>query len=260
MTPPPPSPSPADETGGHTVRDRLGIDGDVAEFLDGVRLEYRRDVPNEVAARHLRAMLVASSEHPAPDGRWRRRIRRASAIGAAKIALTAGVAAAATGGGLAATGNLPDQVQRVVADAAAQVGVTVPAPRTPGDPDEGRGVGDGGVPAPEHSGTDEAVPPGRSGDAPGQQRDAEGTPGRPDHAGTGERPAGSGTDRSGERPRNQDRTGGERADEAGGRGTERGNRPDGDRPGAGAADDAGGPPGQSDDTAPARSGTAAGGR
>lgn len=62
---------------------------------------------------------------PAP---WRRRAAFSTVASSlvAKIAF-AGVAFAATTGGLAASGNLPDPAQQVLSDVAARIGITLPA-------------------------------------------------------------------------------------------------------------------------------------
>lgn len=96
--------------------------------------EELRHVPAGVAASHLDAIaaLAATHSHAGPTAgarpTWRSRWRRLVGLTAFKVALGAGVAAAATTGGLAATGNLPDPVQRAVSDGARWVGVDLPAP------------------------------------------------------------------------------------------------------------------------------------
>lgn len=98
-------------------------------------------VPDEVAEQHLAAIVSLAAEHahtvPAVAAVTTRpqRVRRALGLTAVKLGLAAGVAAAATGG-LAATGSLPDPVQRVVSDGAGRLGIQLPSPDDPVLPDE----------------------------------------------------------------------------------------------------------------------------
>lgn len=96
------------------------------------------EVPADVARGHLDAITAQAVVHahtaPVPARRTgstrvgRLRVRRLAGMTTVKIALGAGVAAAGTTGGLAATGNLPDPVQQVVSDGAGWIGIDVPAP------------------------------------------------------------------------------------------------------------------------------------
>lgn len=98
-------------------------------------------VPDEVAERQLAAIASLAAEHahtvPAVPavGTRPRRVRRVLGLTAVKLGLAAGVAAATTGG-LAATGSLPDPVQRVVSDGAGHIGINLPSPDDPVLPDE----------------------------------------------------------------------------------------------------------------------------
>lgn len=93
------------------------------------------EVPADVARTHIDAITVLATTHahraPAPAAGWRMRVRRVAGLTVVKVALGAGVAAAATTGGLAATGNLPDSVQQVVSDGARRVGIQIPQPSVP---------------------------------------------------------------------------------------------------------------------------------
>jgi hypothetical protein len=159
------------------------VDPDVAAFLDGVRTRYRQEVPNEVVAGHLRAILTLAMDTPdtrSARARWASRLRRVGALTTVKVAAGATVAVAAAGGGLAATGNLPPAVQQVVSDAGARVGVQIPGAAevdTPGVREDQPGIGGGGVPALlEEEPVDLGEVPGRAEEAPGHNRDDEGVP------------------------------------------------------------------------------------
>lgn len=107
-------------------------------------------VPAEIAHAHLDAITALAATHthqasvPAVPAGWRTRLRRVVGLTAVKVALGAGVAAAATTGGLAATGNLPGPVQQVVSDGARRVGIQLPQPSDPpaaeDQPDEPQGT------------------------------------------------------------------------------------------------------------------------
>lgn len=182
--------------------------GDTAlhEVLDVLASEAGRPIPADVRARHLEAMLAEvratrPAVAPAPSP-WGRRLRRAFALTGVKVVLVGSVAAATTGG-LAATGTLPDPVQGVVHDLGERVGVGVPAAPgqlkkldgedsarefAPGQRKKVEGASDASDLAPGRQG-DPAVPgdaPAGSGrdDAPGQVKKSEpGTPGRGDAPG-----------------------------------------------------------------------------
>jgi hypothetical protein len=203
-------------------RQPLTSDPDVGRFLASVRDEYRTPLPREVTSAHLRVILAASAaapEAPALRERLGRGARRVAAIGAVKIALTATAAAAATGTGLAATGNLPADVQTVVSTVADRVGISIPTAVVEGhgDRDGLPGIGRGGVPGLIDSGAGAEELPGNTGEAPGLDRGgdgvpvvAEGAPGRsgeapgarPDDAGARaeDRPGGATAGNSGDTP------------------------------------------------------------
>lgn len=179
-------------------REPITSDPRVSTFLASVRDEYLAPLPHDVASAHLRTILAAAAEAPAParlSGRWAVRLRRIAAVGAVKVALTATAAAALTGTGLAATGQLPDAAQSAVAGIAQRVGITLPVPPvdTPGDREDADGnarpgIGRGGVPALIEDGDAEHVP-GRAGDAPGHDRGDDGRPTTPATAGDDARPS-----------------------------------------------------------------------
>lgn len=108
-------------------------DEQLAQALRELRTALLSTRPREdVAQDHLTAITAAATEaaHEAPTvapvGRLHRWGRRVAAAGAVKIATAATVAAAATGSGLAATGNLPQPVQDGIARAAQTVGIDLP--------------------------------------------------------------------------------------------------------------------------------------
>lgn len=118
-------------------------DEQLAQVLRELRSALSSRPPEDVAEDHLAAITAAAADaaHGAPTvapvGRLRRWGRRVSAAGALKIATAATVAAAATGGGLAASGDLPQPVQERVSDVLSRVGITVPSGETAdGQPDE----------------------------------------------------------------------------------------------------------------------------
>ncbi len=134
-------------------------------------------------------LATAAQTTPAHTARpsWGRRTRRVLGLTGVKLALAAGVAAATTTGGLAATGSLPAPLQEVAHDVGRQLGIGVPdAPgqqkKTDGDPDTtGRDYAPGQQKKydgdPDTTGRDHAPgqqrgddAPGGSGDAPSQQR------------------------------------------------------------------------------------------
>lgn len=99
-------------------------------------------VPEDVAQRHLAEITALAAEHghavaTAPVPTWRSRMRRLAGLTIVKVAAGAGVAAAATTGGLAAGGHLPDRVQAVVADGADWIGIDLPRPAATSTPDTG---------------------------------------------------------------------------------------------------------------------------
>lgn len=99
--------------------------------------EELRQVPAGVTESHVEAITALAATHAharlasGPGTTWGSRLRRLVGLTAFKVALGAGVAAAAATGGLAATGNLPDPVQQAVSDGARWVGIDLPAPTAP---------------------------------------------------------------------------------------------------------------------------------
>lgn len=131
MTTPTPAPTP---------------DRDLASPVDRALASAMRDagwswgtVPDDVAAQHLAAITALATEHAhvaarPPSPTWRSRMRRVAGLTIVKVAVGAGVAAAATTGGLAAGGHLPDPVQGVVADGVGWIGIDLPRPDPRPDP------------------------------------------------------------------------------------------------------------------------------
>jgi hypothetical protein len=98
--------------------------GRLAEGLAALRDGLIQPLPEDMAARHLAAMVeAASAGGPVAAGvpAVRRRFSRRAVVA---IGMTAGLFA--TGSALAATGNLPDPVQNVVSHAADNVGIHWP--------------------------------------------------------------------------------------------------------------------------------------
>lgn len=126
---------------------------ELAAVLRSLRDTLDESPSAEVAERHLAAITAAAAEAahetptpgpvPARPSRGSVRARRVLGLTAVKVAIGVGAAAAATGTGLAATGNLPDPVQRVVADVAGRVGIDLPTSAADGAP-----VGDPATTAP----------------------------------------------------------------------------------------------------------------
>lgn len=104
------------------------LDERVRALLSGLRADLRREPPPAVVERHLSAIHSAARQAAhgvhVPLG-WRARLGQLLAATTVKVVIASTAAAAATGG-LAATGNLPEPVGRVVANVAAQVGVQLP--------------------------------------------------------------------------------------------------------------------------------------
>lgn len=183
---------------------------ELAAVLRSLRDTLDESPSTGVAERHLAVITAAAAEaaHEAPTpsagpdrpSRGWARARRVLGLTAVKVAIGVGAAAAATGTGLAATGNLPDPVQRVVADVAGSVGIDLPTPAADGDPaGDPATTAPAGVPAtpddrarPEEPGDRRATPtprPDPSGppdDVPGRGRPStDATDRRPDDRGQG---------------------------------------------------------------------------
>jgi hypothetical protein len=104
----------------------------LAAALRRVRDDLDHPAAEEVVDSHVAAIATAAAAHvhTAPSPRrgsgWARRLRLATGLSVAQLGLAATVAVGATGGGLAATGNLPAPAQRAVSDAAARIGLELP--------------------------------------------------------------------------------------------------------------------------------------
>ncbi|MBW3576656.1 MAG: hypothetical protein KY462_02735 [Actinobacteria bacterium] len=150
---------------------------DALAYLATLRRALVTSPPEDVAERHLAAITAAAQQAahrppaaPAPKRQalrgWTRRV---AAAGGLKLAASATAVLAATGGGLAATGNLPDPAQRAVAEVLDEVGLTVPkppadrVPQTTGT-EEPTGASDRGPSAPPSTPAPQA--PGRRGEVP----------------------------------------------------------------------------------------------
>lgn len=112
----------------------------LAAALRDLRSTLAAAPSDDVAARHLAAITAAAADasHRAPAQagplrRWGRRIAAAGAVKVAAAITGATVAVAATGGGLAAGGHLPQPAQQHVSDALSRVGIHVPTGLTPAD-------------------------------------------------------------------------------------------------------------------------------
>lgn len=112
----------------------------LVDTLRRLRGETDQAPPTEVAEEQLSAIVALAQEHAhsapvatpasaAPLAGWRRRLGLAGGLSLGKVVLVAGVAAAATGGGLAATGSLPAPAQQAIADAGDRLGIPIPPPR-----------------------------------------------------------------------------------------------------------------------------------
>ncbi|MFP5308584.1 MAG: hypothetical protein ACLGIR_03280 [Actinomycetes bacterium] len=209
----------------------------VAELLAPLR-EVAPDVLTR--DRHLTALLaevrtVDVAGAPAGLGwgkglGWSRRTRTALGLTGTKLVLAATAAAATTGGGLAATGNLPAPVQQVVADAGARMGLTLPAPSGAATEDELEELD--GIELPDLPGT---APAGRGN---GTGPDGEGAPahGRPSPDETpSDRGRGQGRSDDSETARNEDRRGKGTPEQ---RGNDRDDEPQDERDAEDRADDA----------------------
>ncbi len=149
----------------------------LGRFLRDLSIHADDTVDPATRAATLEAMLevaaqAPSTSHPAP---WARRARRVLGLTGVKLALAAGVAAATTTGGLAATGSLPAPIQSFAHDVGRHIGIGFPdAPgqqkKLTDEADTGRDFAPGQLRKSE---------PGTTGrdHAPGQQRD-DGPPGQ----------------------------------------------------------------------------------
>lgn len=165
-------------------------DDELAALLVEARHDVVGPVPAPVAERHLGAVVTvagATAATLAASG-----IGAAAATGTAaasggallfgaKLAAAAGATAVITGGGMAATGTLPDATQTFVADAAASVRIELPRPEEP-----------------QVGADDQDVAPSPPGQAPAQADRSPDEPGRavipPAEAGAAVRDEGPGAD------------------------------------------------------------------
>lgn len=118
---------------------------DLAAFVSGVRETYVASPSPEAARAHIAAAAAAASAAasasegsgpaakeaaatpPPARSRWRRRTVFGMSVATMTMALSGlALAATATGGLVAAHGDLPGPIQRVVAQAASGVGITIP--------------------------------------------------------------------------------------------------------------------------------------
>jgi len=115
---------------------------DLATFVSGVRETFIAPPSPEAARAHIAAAAAAAASaagevgpaarkatpSPAPArSRWRRRTVFGMSVATMTLSLSGlALAATATGGLVAAHGDLPGPIQRVVAQAASGVGITIP--------------------------------------------------------------------------------------------------------------------------------------
>lgn len=165
-----------------TWRDDPQVQGDpvLTAALEDLAQRAGQPVDDVTRARTVRAMATAAGGDATDrTGRWARRGRRAAGLAVVKVLAAASVAAATTGG-LATQGMLPDTVQETLHDLGARIGLQLP----PGSP----------PPAVDPAGADEAPaePPAVDHDLPDDAdvrrqgpavRGGHGRPpARPDHA------------------------------------------------------------------------------
>ena len=160
--------------------------------------------PTSVNIENLAALATASNlAAQRTTGGWRRRL--VALIGSVGIVGWTGAVAAGASAGLAATGNLPDPIQQVVADVLEGVNIEVPAPDEEPVDDDPVGVDlveEDPVPAVPAPDADDSVSPD-SGDAPGNSGDAPGNSGSaPGNSGDAPGNSGSAPGNSGDAPGN----------------------------------------------------------
>jgi hypothetical protein len=160
--------------------DADGFD-DLAAFVRGVQPTYVAPPAQEAAARHIAAAAATVREQaafreaadpgapatvvlaplgaapvagpPAPArgpsliSRWRRRTAFGVSVATMTLSIGAAAIAATATGGLAAQGDLPKPIQRVVAQAASGVGITLPREDRPAPPQSPAPAGSQGLPA-----------------------------------------------------------------------------------------------------------------
>lgn len=101
-------------------------DAELRALLDRLASTATDPVDPATRAATLERLLAVVAERPAPVPPWRRRAQQVMAMTTAKVALAAGVAAATTGG-LAATGSLPDPAQQILHEVGQRIGIDFPA-------------------------------------------------------------------------------------------------------------------------------------
>lgn len=136
-----------------------GPRGRLAGSLEEIRAQLPEDPEPSILESHMSQITAAAVEAahspvlaPAAGAGWRARGRRVLGLTVVKVGLSMGAAAAATATGLASTGNLPDPVQRSVAEVADRIGIHLPLPAVDGD-----------APSPE---AEQGVPAETDGDVP----------------------------------------------------------------------------------------------
>lgn len=162
-------------------------------FLRDLSAHADGSVDPSVRTATLEAMLAAETPATTRGWSWGGRIRRTLGLTGVKLVLAAGVAAATTTGGMAATGSLPAPMQEFAHDLGRQLGIGVPA--APGqlqqsddDPDTtGRDYAPGQLKKsdgdPDTTGRDHA--PGHSGDIGERPLDEQDVPVTSDEADKG---------------------------------------------------------------------------
>lgn len=178
------------------------VQGDpaLAAVLESLSQRAGQPVDDLTRARTVRAMATAAGgDATGRTGRWARRGRRAAGLAIVKVLVAASVAAATTGG-LASQGMLPDPVQETLHDVGARIGLQLPPGSPPPAVDTNTGSDEAPAepPAPHHDLPDDAdvrrrgpAVRGGNGRPPARPDQASGlddaTPpdhaSRPDHAG-----------------------------------------------------------------------------
>ena len=164
---------------------RILVDRRLRRRLEALSAQAPTFDPTSVNIENLAALATASNlAGQRATGGWRRRI--VALIGSVGLVGWTGAVAAGASAGLAATGNLPDPIQQVVADVLEGVNIEVPAPDeepVEDDPVDVDLVEEDSVPAVPAPDTDDSVnpssgdAPGNSGSAPGNSGDAPGNSG-----------------------------------------------------------------------------------
>lgn len=143
-----------------TWHDDPQVQGDpaLAAVLERLAERAGQPVDDLTRARTIRAMATAAGGDATDrSGRWARRGRRAAGLAVVKVLAAASVAAATTGG-LATQGMLPDTVQERFHDLGARIGLQLPpgSPPPAADPDPGTDEVPAETPTPAHDLPDDA--------------------------------------------------------------------------------------------------------